>query len=130
MQPLWLTKLFGEMFFMPCSTVYSAYVLRICTDAESYSANATSIDVVCDYGGGNPVTWDYTLAAEVWNDPYWQAKKLLTGYFSHSTPAKIFYINELGLSPGDNSVRIKGYFTRRDNGSTTTEQTPAFIVKR
>ncbi|MCD7035366.1 hypothetical protein LRR81_14065 [Metabacillus sp. GX 13764] len=76
------------------------------------------------------MTWKYTLSAEVWDGSNWIAKKLLTGSFSLRTPTKVFYIKDLGLKSGSNSVRIKGYFNRTDTGALETETTPAFIVKR
>lgn len=115
---------------MPCSTLYDIYRIRLCTDADSYSPKATSIDVVAKYGGGSIANFKYTLSAEVWNKDYWESRKLLTGSFKNQTPTKVFKISQLKLKKGKNSVRIKGYFHDTVNGSHFQEQTPAFIVKR
>ncbi|ATH95206.1 MULTISPECIES: hypothetical protein [Bacillus] len=115
---------------MPCSDEYANYVLKICTDADSYSPKATSIDVVAKYGGGSIANFKYTLSAEVWNKDYWESRKLLSGTFKKQTPTRVFKISQLKLKKGKNSVRIKGYFHDTVNGGNFQVKTPAFIVKR
>lgn len=95
-----------------------------CTDASSYTVNATSVDFAMkavNYVG----QYDYTLALEVWNqtDGYWMAVELQTGYFAYGV-TKRFYL--AGKRTG--SYRMKGYFTL--NGKTYINVTPPFAVFR
>ncbi|WP_143286944.1 hypothetical protein [Caenibacillus caldisaponilyticus] len=66
---------------------------------------------------GNFVTpiWDYTMALEYWTGDYWQAKKLLTGYFKYQTPKKVFYL--AGLPQG--RYRVRMYYQMRQNPDNT-----------
>ena len=111
---------------MPC---YDDGIMVICTDAESYSASATSIDVVASYYGGTPATWDYLMQIQHWNGSYWQTKATQTGTFSHQTPTKVFSISGLGLPSGSNSCKVHFQATA-SNRATIFADTPAFIVKR
>ncbi|WP_125122195.1 hypothetical protein [Bacillus amyloliquefaciens] len=116
---------------MPCSTDYATYVLRVCTDADSYSANATSIDCVASYGGGTIATFDYSMIIDVWNGSKWVANETKKGSFSHSTPKKVFKLsNQKSLKKGSNSVRVRLKTKNRYTNVTSSIKTPAFIVKR
>ncbi|KMY41723.1 hypothetical protein AC621_09110 [Bacillus sp. FJAT-27445] len=116
---------------MPCNTYYSDYVLKICTDADSYSEKATSIDCVAKYGGGSIATFDYSMRVEVWNGHDWVVNEVKKGSFSHSTQAKVFKLkNQKSLKKGKNSARVRLIATNRASGAKFNIKTPAFIVKR
>ncbi|MCY8009442.1 hypothetical protein MOF38_00120 [Bacillus haynesii] len=116
---------------MPCSNMYDIYVLKVCTDADSYSAKATSIDCVATYGGGSIATFDYLMKLEVWNGYEWKADEVKSGYFSHSTPKKVFKLSHQKLlKKGSNSCRVRLQATNRKTNAKYSIRTPAFIVKR
>ncbi|GIN93295.1 hypothetical protein J22TS1_43460 [Siminovitchia terrae] len=121
---------------MPCS---SSTVIQLCTDASTYSAKATSIDVESTYGGGTPLKApgvEYSVRCEVWDkskSKWVERGTRVYGTFYTRSATKKFPISSLGLKKGSNSVRVIGNYTRTDNFNGTiysSAQPAAFIVKR
>ncbi|WP_339171420.1 hypothetical protein [Anoxybacillus sp. FSL W8-1294] len=121
---------------MPCDYNGGA-IFSLCTDANRYTKNATSIDVVASYYGGgisgpngNPVapTWDYVMALEIQEqEDFWKAVELQSGYFKHQTPVKKFYLS--GKKAG--RYRVRMYYQARENDEYTGSViTYSFPVER
>lgn len=100
-----------------------------CTDANSYTASATSVDLTLwKIGEYWPGKIYYNAVLEFWNGTIWEAKEQQLGYFEIQSPVKKFYL--AGKPEGSYRFTIYINLYCQNCGETYINRTHAFTVDR
>lgn len=112
---------------MVCSSYYQYFNVRVCTDAATYTARATSIDctVEADESLAGAYTWDYKLKLQELSSGKWKTVDTREGYFKRRAFPS-FSLS--GKRAG--TYRVSMESKRRDVGHWSTSVTGTISVKR
>ncbi|PGT75523.1 hypothetical protein COD86_14980 [Bacillus cereus] len=119
---------------MPCNA--NNGIFSLCTDANKYGGDATSVDVECTYKGGGIVgpngntvapNWSYTFYLQRHNGSTWMNQRSASGTFSHQTPTKVFSLS--GLEGGRYRV-LMSYQSQANPSYNGLVETYSFSVER